>query len=310
MFTIKHAAEQVGVSVSTLRAWERRYGVGSPRRTESGYRMYDDAAVRALRRMQALISQGWSVRSAATEVLKESDPSASVDPVTPERTIADPSSLLRAAAEFDPAALSAALDHGFSTASFETVVDAWLLPALHEIGLGWESGEVSVAGEHLVAGAVARRLAAAYEGAGTNPSGPRVVIGLPPGARHDLGLLSFATAARRAGLSTTWLGADVPVQDWVTAIELRDADCAVLAVPTQSDVTGSTAVAHAITRSRPDVLVAVGGACQERAPEGCLRLGHRVGPAASRLAERLRARGPRSVEPAEDDERLPHRASL
>ena len=68
MYTIKHAAEQVGVSVSALRAWERRYGVGAAHRTEAGYRLYDDQAVRALRLMNSLVLDGWSVRAAAEEV--------------------------------------------------------------------------------------------------------------------------------------------------------------------------------------------------------------------------------------------------
>ncbi|MGH4001980.1 MAG: MerR family DNA-binding transcriptional regulator, partial [Pseudonocardiaceae bacterium] len=34
MYTIKHAAQQVGISTATLRAWERRYGVIAPHRSE------------------------------------------------------------------------------------------------------------------------------------------------------------------------------------------------------------------------------------------------------------------------------------
>ena len=40
MFTVKHAAEHAGITAATLRAWERRYGVTDPSRTDSGYRVY------------------------------------------------------------------------------------------------------------------------------------------------------------------------------------------------------------------------------------------------------------------------------
>ena len=292
MFTIKHAAEQVGVSVSTLRAWERRYGVGTPRRTDSGYRLYDEQAVRALSTMKSLVSEGWSVRSAAEEVNRRS--TATVPPaafsapsVGSADEAADDRALVRAAEEFDAAGLTAALDRRFGAASFEAVVDDWLLPALRDVGLGWESGRVTVAGEHLVAGGVARRLSAAYDAAGDNAAGPRVVVGLPPGSRHELGLLAFATAARRSGLSTTWLGADVPVEDWVAAVEARAADCVVLAIPTDDDARAGADTVAALEASRPGLLVAVGGAEQDLAPAHCLRLGHEVGPAARLLVERL-----------------------
>lgn len=286
MFTIKHAAEQVGVSVSTLRAWERRYGVGTARRTDSGYRLYDEQAVRALSLMQSLVQAGWSVRAAAEEVHRRATSHA---PASDSISEVGDDRLVRAAEEFDATGLGDVLDQRFSTASFEAVADGWLLPALHDIGVGWEEGRVSVAGEHLVAGAVARRLAAAYDAAGEQAHGPQVLVGLPPGARHDLGLLSFATAARRAGLSTTWLGADVPVEDWVAAATARPLDAVVIAIPTEADVAAAGTTVVALEEARPGLLLAVGGSQQDRAPARCLRLGHQVGAAASFLAEQVRA---------------------
>lgn len=285
MYTIKRAAELVGVSESTLRAWERRYGVGTARRSDSGYRLYDDEAVKALSLMNALVAEGWSVRAAAAEVQRRAAISlpAAVDGLDPSFDQA----LVQGAEKFDLAVLTSVLEQRFGASSFETVVDGWLLPSLRDVGLGWESGRVSVAGEHLVSQCVVRRLSAAYESAGDRPTGPRIVIGLPPGARHDLGLLSFATAARRAGLSTSYLGADVPVADWVTAVTRTSAACAVLAVPMEKDVAALAQTAEALAAETPDVLIAVGGAWQDSAPERCLRLGHQVGPAAALLAERL-----------------------
>ena len=47
MYTIKRAAEITGVPAATLRAWERRYAIIQPERTDSGYRLYDDESVRS-----------------------------------------------------------------------------------------------------------------------------------------------------------------------------------------------------------------------------------------------------------------------
>lgn len=285
MYTIKRAAELVGVSESTLRAWERRYGVGTAHRSDSGYRLYDEQAVNALTAMNTLIGDGWPVRSAAEEVLRRTS-LAGPAPQSIDEASAD-EALVQGAKRFDLAVLTAVLDQRFGTSSFESVVDGWLLPSLRDVGVAWESGRVSVAGEHLVSQCVLRRLAASYEAASERPVGPRVVIGLPPRARHDLGLLSFATAARRAGLSTSYLGADVPVADWVTAVTAKSAACAVLAAPMESDVPALAETVAALEEHAPDVLVAVGGGFQDLAPERCLRLGHQVGPAAALLAERL-----------------------
>lgn len=287
MYTIKRAAEQVGVSVSTLRSWERRYGIGSPRRTESGYRVYDDRAVRELVIMQSLVAEGWSVRAAAEETLQRA-----LAPTT-QATTAPDQTLVEVADSFDVAGLAALLDERFSTASFEAVVDGWLLPALHDLGSAWESGRVSVAGEHFVSYGVARRLSAAYEAAGgdapLSDTAPGVVLGLPPGSRHELGLLSFATAARRLGLSTTYVGADVPADAWQAAVTTRPVASAVLALSSAEHAEPLAEVVSTITAARPGTLVAVGGDAQDLAPPQCLRLGHRVGPAAAMLAAHLAA---------------------
>ena len=67
MYTIKRAAQLTGISLSTLRAWERRYGVVSPARSDGRYRLYSDADLRALGIMASLVNEGWSAREAAAE---------------------------------------------------------------------------------------------------------------------------------------------------------------------------------------------------------------------------------------------------
>ena len=57
-FRIQTVAELTGVATSTLRAWERRYGVPAPARTESSYRMYRDLDIATIRQMRRLIDSG------------------------------------------------------------------------------------------------------------------------------------------------------------------------------------------------------------------------------------------------------------
>ena len=301
MYTIKHAAELTGVPVATLRAWERRYAVVTPRRTDSGYRLYDDHSLGTITAIRDLVASGWSVRQAAAEVKRHrADPghlpgdapavpgsAAALGPAAVaggDRPFGD---LVAVAAELDVSGLASLLDDRFSRGSFETVVDGWLMPALDELGMAWADGRVGVAGEHLVSHAVGRRLAAAYEAAAHNPLGARVVLGLPPGAHHELGILAFATAARRAGLATTYLGADLPAKDWAAAVTRHEVRGAVLSVVREEDLVGLRAVVALVREARPRFRVAVGGRYQHLAPEGTSPLGHTIADAAARLAREL-----------------------
>src|SRR6476619_5054546 len=243
MYTIKRAAELTGISVATLRAWERRYGVVSPQRSDGGYRLYGPEDVRALAIMNSLVNEGWSARAAAAETTRWSLP------------VEDAEASIRAAERLDSASATAVLDARFALGTFEHVVDDWLMPTLKLVGEEWAHGRLTVAGEHLVSYAVQRRLAAAYEAASGRVDGPTLLIGLPPGSRHELGLLAFAVAARRAGFATVYVGADLPADDWVRAVEARHAAGMVMAVPRDIDVAGAREIVETVSRTHPEIVI-------------------------------------------------------
>lgn len=288
MYTVKRAAELTGIAPDTLRVWERRYGVVTPVRSESGYRLYDDHALRRLSAMQALVGSGWAPRQAAERVLAddERDADRPEPPPTPAGTngngpLGDVASLARAGAELDGAALQAALDQGFALGSFEQVADRWLMPALKEVGAWWRDGRMTVAGEHVVSAAVHRRLAAALDAAG-RADGPRVVVGLARDSRHELGVLAFATALRRAGADVAYVGADLPTPSWPEAVRAHRAGTVVLGVPTVEDIPAVREVVSTLRAAVPQVRVCLGGAYQD-AVEDAEPLGHRIGRAAAQL---------------------------
>jgi methanogenic corrinoid protein MtbC1 len=173
------------------------------------------------------------------------------------------------AATLDPAALERALDEMFAAGSFERVVEERLYPALSAIGDAWAAGEVDVAGEHAASAAAMRRLSMAFEAAGsTVANGLPILVGLPPGARHELGALAFATAARRAGFSVVYLGPDVPLESWARAVETTNARAAVIGAVVERDVDAASEVVLVLGAAHPDVIVAVGGRAAESVGNG------------------------------------------
>ncbi|MEP7041379.1 MAG: MerR family transcriptional regulator [Chloroflexota bacterium] len=255
MYTIGQASLRSGVAVSLIRAWERRYGILRPARTSSGYRLYDDDAIGRLRAVRGLIERGWSARQAAAAVLEQETTSRPRAIDAPERR----SALIDAAARYDPAAVEGALDDLFGRGSFEAVIDDLVLPAAAMLGDAWADSQIDVAAEHLASSAISRRLSALFDQGGLPGSGPRVLVGLPPDSRHELGALAFAVALRRLGVDVLYLGADVPVESWVDAATASAARAAVVGVVTTRDVSTATDVATALRASRPDLVLAFGG---------------------------------------------------
>lgn len=302
MYTIKRASEMVGVPVATLRAWQRRYGVVNPDRSASGYRLYGADDIAVLRRMQALVASGWSPKeAAAAAAAAEGDETELTDLPRDEprsrsarRAGTAPLDLVAAAVALDPAAITRLLDDHFAKGSFEQVVDRWLLPELERLGQAWADGVVSVAGEHLAAAGVQRRLSAAFDAAAIDSGrSPLLLTGLPPGCRHELGILAFATAARRQGLAVVYLGPDLPLRDWLTAADRHQPDAVVIAVPTLSDVAPALEIVKGFAGRQE--LIGIGGRHQEAVLQGAGRLGGRsavplgqsIAAAAAQLRDRL-----------------------
>lgn len=296
-YTVKHVAALTGLSPDTVRMWERRYAVVSPRRSASGYRVYDEAAVQRLTAMRALVDGGCPPREAAARVASGTTlgpllPAPSPDPaggapVGDPPDAPEPGALVEAARALDAAALDAVLDRAFAAGPFEEVVDDWLMPQLALLGTAWRAGEVSVGGEHFVSAAVQRRIAAAYEAAVVLPGAPRVLVGLARGSRHEIGVLVFAAALRRAGVDVVYLGADVPPESWVVLVSGGPVAAVVLGVPTPEDVPAARETLGALGAAYPRLRLCVGGGRQDQLADLGTVLGHRITDAVPELTRIL-----------------------
>jgi DNA-binding transcriptional MerR regulator/methylmalonyl-CoA mutase cobalamin-binding subunit len=269
MYTIKQVSTRTGLGAPLIRAWERRYGVVEPTRTPSGYRLYDDQAIGVLLAMRGLLERGWTASEAARAIRAGEVAVGEVASEPPSGFGAPPASsrdhrrqmieaFVAAAEAASPAGTEAALDEILASGSFEAVIDDVLLPAAAALGESWAAGRLGVAAEHAASGAVARRLSAAYQAA-AGDSRTKVLVGLPPGSRHELGALAFAVALRRRGVGVMYLGADVPVDAWVDVARRTKARAAVVAVVTEADRGPAAAVIDAL-RAVPVATVAIGGA--------------------------------------------------
>ena len=206
---IGELSRRVGVSAELLRAWERRYGLLTPARTDGGFRLYGEADERRVRRMLSLLATGISAAEAArlalTEPEQPSEPGAG--DALPEPVADD---LRRALDGFDEAGAHAAFDRLLANFALETVLRDGVLPYLHDFGERWLRGEASIAQEHFASALLRGRLLGLARGWGTG-GGPIGLLACVPGDQHDLGLICFGLALRSYGWRITFLGPDTPV---------------------------------------------------------------------------------------------------
>lgn len=260
-YTVKQVSALTGVPAATLRAWERRYAVVEPQRSDSGYRLYDDADVSRLSRMAELVRQGSPASLAAEHVQATMSPTAPLRAAAPnpDAPPAPVEEVVRAGQTYDQQLLTRLLDEAFSRNSFERAVEDWLMPSLIAVGKAWEQGDLDVAGEHFISAAVHRRLAVAFDAAGIHDGAPVAVVGLPPGSLHTLGAFTFAVCLKRQGIDVRFLGADVPLASWTHSVTALRPAAVVISVPMPKDARDTASLVAALVDSSPDLRVWVGG---------------------------------------------------
>lgn len=219
-YRIKSVAAMTGLTTSTLRAWERRYGLVAPERTRGGYRVYTEDDVARLTRIKSLLDNGFKVSEAIALVEREALPLPHSDAST-ESLQAIRSELLEALLEMDRPTASRVADR-LAALTFERRIDEILFPVLREIGVRWVNGEANIAQEHFASAFVREKLIGMLEELDSGPAhGEEVFCFGVPGEMHEIGLLATAVHLALRGWRVTYLGIDLPFADLREAVRQR-----------------------------------------------------------------------------------------
>jgi MerR family transcriptional regulator, light-induced transcriptional regulator len=197
-------ARRAGVNPELLRAWERRYGLLQPIRTEGGFRLYTAEDAERVEQMKGALAEGLSAAEAARRVLEAERPQ--------EAGLEDARGRLLAAAHgYDESAIHSILDEALAGFALGTVLRELLLPVLRGIGDEWERGELEVGMEHFATTIIRERLLALSR-LWSRGGDPLAVLACAPGELHDIGLIAFGLVLRSHGWRIFFLGANTPVE--------------------------------------------------------------------------------------------------
>lgn len=142
----------------------------------------------------------------------------------------------------------------------EKVYDELIPAALHEIGDRWAAGRLGVSQEHLASGIIARLL---HE-LNASPRflrvrGPLVVLLVPEGETHTIGLSLAEGLLLRRGYRPLNLGGAAPTAEVTTFVGSRAPFAVLLSVTLTANLGRARTLAAAIVRTRPGTKVVIGG---------------------------------------------------
>jgi MerR family transcriptional regulator, light-induced transcriptional regulator len=283
-FSVGTVARRLGVAPSTLRTWNRRYGIGAQELSPGRHRRYTDEDISRLEHMQKLILRGVSPGDAARAALADDTltrpPVADVPVDRPGpghgaggQRIALPGvsstarGLARAALALDDRLISEIIQ---SALAKDGVVDTWqdlLVPVLTGLGSRVEHTGTCIEAEHLLSSVTVGALCGSLPGQ-LRPDHRAVLLACAPGDLHNLPLYALARALAERGIGGRMLGADLPYASLAAAA--RRTGPAAVFLWSQIALSGDPDELPDLRPRRPATRVLLGGPGwhRERVPDG------------------------------------------
>ena len=248
-YPIRVAARRGGVSVPTLRAWERRHGAVRPARSAGEQRLYSDDDVHRIALFGQLTAAGHVISAIAgleTAELErlvavavergetapiQSTTSAAPEPASQEDVL---DSCMRAVfAQAEESLYRLLLREAVRLESM-AFVERVAAPLSRRLGDEWAGRRITEAQERIASSVIRRVLGFALQALvipeKSSADGRRVLITTTNGERHENGVLMAGVVAALAGCHVVYPGADLPAAAIAAAARTAKAEVVALSI--------------------------------------------------------------------------------
>jgi DNA-binding transcriptional MerR regulator/methylmalonyl-CoA mutase cobalamin-binding subunit len=216
-----------GLSPDVIRAWERRYRIITPQRSQTERRLYTGQDVERLTLLKRVTEAGHRIGHVAglgLETLHElvqadrqsvtTTPPPShqktVSPVVDAVAVRYLAACTEAVRETAPLTLEATLQRAALDLSVPVLLDQVLTPLLRNVGDDWQEGRIRVGQEHIASAQIRLFLGNLLAAYNTNPSGPVFLAATLAGHLHELGALMVSITAATDGWNVIYVGGNLP----------------------------------------------------------------------------------------------------
>lgn len=228
MYPIRTVAQLTGVKPVTLRAWERRYGLVVPARSESGHRLYTKDDISSIHQILEWLEQGVAIGQVKAQLSAISADSGDADGASTGVWPAWQERILAGIHHFDETRVDSVYSEALAVYPVDVVTVNLLLPVLREFGERWQRIQGGIAEEHFFASYLRNKLGARIHHQAHPLNAPSIVVACLPGELHELGAILFALHCSHHGMRPIFMGANLPMTELIPAALRSKADAIVL----------------------------------------------------------------------------------
>ena len=223
-YSIKDLEQLSGIKAHTLRIWEQRYSLVTPKRTDTNIRYYDDEDLKRILNVALLNAHGVKISKIAAmscneiseEIIRLTDQSLDYNDQIQALTIC--------MIEMDEDRFEKVLSTSIIKLGFEDTILKVVYPFLTKIGILWLTGAITPAQEHFISNLIRQKLIVAIDGEVGNNTGKTFMLFLPEGELHEISLLFSSYLIKKYGHKVIYLGQNTPDADLLSVYNMQRPD--------------------------------------------------------------------------------------
>jgi DNA-binding transcriptional MerR regulator len=224
-YTIKDLEKISGIKAHTIRIWEQRYQFLQPQRTETNIRTYSSDELKTILNVSLLNKYGFKIShidKMSAEQMEEKILSLNQIDAQRERVV---NALIKEMVSLNMANFERQMDTYIGQKGIEKTIIEIIFPFMERVGILWVTNHINPAQEHLATNVIRQKIILGIE---KLPPvlhyTKRIVLFMPEGEYHEIGLLYVHFLLKQRGLYVDYLGANVPMVDLRYLSEFQKVD--------------------------------------------------------------------------------------
>jgi len=235
-YSIKELEQLSGIKAHTIRIWEKRHKIIAPSRTATNIRFYSDEDLKKIINVSLLNNSGIKISKIAD--MSPDDMNRRILQLSEFNNDAQVhiDQLVMAMIDMEEELFEKILNNLMLRYGFERSVTEIVYPFLEKIGILWQTHNITPAHEHFISNLIRQKIVVAIDGLPLPPkSAKKILLFLPEGEMHELGLLFYHFLTRKAGYRTYYLGQNVPHQDLISVYCTHQPDILLSSITSVTD---------------------------------------------------------------------------
>ena len=224
-YSIKELEQLSGIKAHTIRIWEKRHKIIEPSRTATNIRYYSDLHLKKIINVSLLNTYGIKISKIADMSLDDVNKKVlEISELQNDKGV-HIDQMVIAMIDMEEELFEKILNNLILRFGFEKTITEIIYPFLEKIGILWQTQNITPAHEHFISNLIRQKIIVAIDGLPIPPkTSKKILLFLPEGEMHEMGLLFYHFLIRKSGYRTYYLGQNVPHEDLISVYKVHQPD--------------------------------------------------------------------------------------